>query len=369
MKLQPIIEQLTTVLPVLSPYFSSRLDIDSISSAAQIATVTTTTAHGFSVGDVVTMANVVSPVEIDTAVEGATQVEFLTVTPHDLTLSPTAPKDQTQMVRITSATFDEEYKLTAVKNRFRFIVERTTQPSLPAETLSLQEQAIQGFNGLKTIDTVPDTTSFTYAMDFDFPSPNFTEDSFVASGTRISGAIDIGVAQDSYTKQSNESLWAFVLPQPSEANKDRRNPTDSQSNQSKQGDFRQYLTDGFDIYIFVPNKGDVLTKTNGRFAWDLVQDIRPSILKSVLGLSFPSGLACAGQEIINYNGDGFFAYNGAVYIHRFSFQLSLQITKDDTATEEFTRAFRDINMSQKNQFSDITTYTAEIDLDEEPETS
>ena len=372
MQLEPIIKQYQACLPMLTDDFSNKLSISSISNTSQVATVETTTDHGLSVNDFVTMGNVYSPVIIDTANESATEINFLTVTPHDLSKSDRAPADQNQMVRITSdsSPFDELYLLKSVGNRRRFIVERTTQPALPVgETLSLQEQAVIGFNGLKQVISVPTSTSFTYNMDFDFPSPNYVVGAFVSVGQRISGGIDIDLIQASYTKQLNEQLWLFVTPIQSAANKDRRTPLDSQSTQSQQGDFRQRVIDGFETYVFVPNKGEIVTKTNARFAYDVAQDLRPSIFKCVLGLNFDSGLACQGQEVITYNGDGPFLYNGTYYIHRFSFQLVLDITPDDTARDEFTRAFRTIMVTHKNQFSDITTYTSQIDLDEQPETS
>jgi len=368
MIIEPIIKHLHSCLPVKSPYFSSRIQVVSVDKIGLIATVTTATDHGLSVGNFVTVGDVLSPIEIESAVETATEIDFKCVTPHDLTLSPTAPKDQNQMVRITGSSFDEKYLLTKVTNRFRFTVKKDSQPALPvSDTLFLQEQSAIGYNGLKQVIDVPSSTSFTYELDFDYPAPNFTEDSYIATGVRISGGIDIDTVTESYTKQQEEELWLFVTPQDAEPNKDRRTPVDAQSTQSVQGDFRQRIIDGFEVYIFVPNKGSALTNTNGRFAWDLVQQIKPDLFQCLLGLTFDSGLACQGQEIITYNGDGFFSYNGSYYIHRFSFQNVIDITKDDTANEVFTRAFRDIMVEHKNQFSEITTYNSEINLDDEPE--
>ncbi|MCK4962082.1 MAG: hypothetical protein KAS19_06335 [Anaerolineales bacterium] len=370
MELAPIIQQLQTTLPDLSPYFSETLSIDSISVSGTTATVTTNVNHNLAQDEFVTITGVLVPVEVSTWTEigtPVTQIEVVTATEHDFTLSPRAPKDQNQQVRITSASFDQTYTLIGVPNRNKIILRQDSQPTAPAETLYVQEQFSRGYNGLKQITNIVSPTEFDYELESALAEPNFTTDSTVKARTRISGGIDIDTVTSSYTKQEENDLWLFVLPQESVSNKSRRTPIDAQSTSGQQGDFRQYILDGFEIYIFVPNKGNALTDTNGRFAWDLVQQIRPSIFQSVLGLSFDSGLACQGEEVITYLNDAYFDYNGAFYVHRFAFQLSIEITKDDIANPDVTRAFRDILVTHRNQFSDVTTYTSEIDLDVEPE--
>ncbi len=367
MKTEDIILTIQSQLPVLSPYFSTNLSIDSITLSGTTATVTTASAHNLVVSDITTIANVLTPVEIASFTETVADIEFITSSEHDLTLNPGAIRDQNQQIRITgSAGFDQVYRLKSTVNRETFVVYRDALPALPAETFYLQEQSIRGYNGLKSVTSVLSPTTFTFEVNFILPEPNFLEGSILATGQRISGAINYVTADDSYTEQSLDNLWLFVVLSDNSANKDRFNLNDADTTQGRQGDYNQKIISGFNVYIFVPNKGDILTKTNGRAARDIIEDIRVPLFRSLIGIDLGSDLSCPGQNVLTYSGDGFFDYNGARYVHEFRFQQVNEITQQDTAIESFSRAFRDIETISKEQFSDITTLLSDINLDDEP---
>jgi len=371
MKTEQVILQLQSRLPILSPYFSNRLTIDSVTKSGLVATVETASAHRLTTGDIVAISGILTPVEVDSFVEGDTTVTFNFVTPHDLTLNANAPLDSGQTIFIfgnSDGTFSATYDLVGVPNRRSVVVDTGDNPPVPDDIiLSFQSSVDYGYNGLKTILSTPTPTSFTYAIDFDLPEPNYTENEpFLCTSPRISGAVDIETVIRSYTEQANEAVWAFVILGSFAANNDRLNQNDATTTQGRQSDFRQKIISNFSIFILVPNKGDILTKTNGRAARDLVEDVRLPIFRSILGVDLSADLYAQGQGIITYNGDAPVSYDGAVYVHEFKFQQVIEITSKDTAIRDFDRAFRDISMIQTNQFDELSIYTASIDLDDEP---
>lgn len=362
MNTEDIIFKLQSRLPEKSPYFSDRLDIASITLAGSTVTVATAIDHNLNTGDLVLMGGVLSPVEIDSFVVGATETTITTVTDHDLTLNSSIPYDLTQQVQITGTGFDESYLLVDVPNRRTFVIKNGV--ALPATVVFLQEQGA-GYNGLKTV-TVTSATTFTYELDFVTPEPNHLDSSYVYKGMRISGAVSIEVIEQSYSAQELDNVWAFVVLGEFSANKDRRTDDDAITTEGRQNDFRQKIIQNFDVYLYIPNKGNILTDTNGRAGRDLVEAIRVPLFQSILGENLESPLNAQGERVVTYTGDAPFLYNGAYYIHQIGFQQVVEITAADTAIESFNRAFRDIDVTHRNQFSDLAVYTSFIDLDDEP---
>lgn len=368
MKTSDVILQLMATLPRYTDLFTEKIQIIGATKAGLVGTFETSEAHPFSVGSLVNVTGTRAPIEVSEIIsETATQVRIRTATDHDYTLNESIPSDQGQQVQITGAGFNESYTLTSVPNRLVLVLERVAQPALPGGTLYVQDQILNAWNGFFQVTAVPTPTTFSVSLQYDLPAPNNFDDSFVYGGFRISGAVDIDVILDSYTAQLNDKLWAFVVLNDFTANKERNNPKDSFAVNGRQMDYRQTMIAPFSIYVFVPNKGDVLQKANARFARDLIEDVRRPIFRSVLGINFETDLDCQGQDVVTYAGDGFFQYNGSYYVHQFNFEQNLDITFDDTAIEELDRAFRDIKTIHENQFSDLTTYEALVNLDEDPD--
>lgn len=366
MKASDIVSQMIANLPRYSPYFSNTAVPDSFSTTVGgLVTVHTATPHKIArVGDYVTLSGIMTPVLIATAtLIGDDVIEFTTDTDHDLTLHPSDP---ITMVRITGTGYDEEYQLINVANRRKFKVRKTNQPDLPLGDIYLQQTFLFGYNGIQEVAAIVDANTFKFQLAELFSNPIFFDNSKVSTNARISRAISIDVAREAYTKQKLDEVWAFVVLDDFTGNKDRMNPLDTNFTTGQNADYRQRIISGFKVYIFIPNKGDILTKTSGGAARDLIEDVRRPLFRSLLGIDFGSGLAAGGQNVCTWGGDRFFDYTGAYYIHEFSFQQVFDITYGDTALVSDNRAFRDIHLTLQNQFSDVTEYTASINLDENP---
>ena len=366
MKSQDIIAQMAATLPRNSGYFSNSCVPSSFStSGGGLVTVTTSAPHKIlSVGDQVTISGVLTPVTITTAtvnLDGT--IDFVTATAHDLTLNVVDP---TTYVRITGTSFDQTYQLIGVDSRYKFKVQVTTQPALPVGTIKLQQAFLYGYNGKQTVLSIADASTFTFQLTEQFGNPVYYTGAKISTNIRVSGAISIDVITEAYTKQALDDMWAFVVLNDFTGNKDRMNPLDTNYATGISAEYRQRIIAGFNVYIIVPNKGEILTKTNGRAARDIIEDIRKPLFQSLLGIDFGSGLTSGGQNVCTWAGDRAYQYTGAYYIHEFSFQQVFDITYGDTAIVSDHRAFRDIDLSLKNQFSDLTAYTASINLDVNP---
>jgi len=347
------------------PFFTDNFGVTNVSIVAQVVTVTTDADHGLQPNDFVTVDGLFVPAEIDSINATTEQATCTTATDHDLTLNPL--ENFKKFVRITGTGFDETYQLIATVNRRSFTISLEGKPTLPAGTLFLQQTISNSVNGLIQVLAVPANDQFTYSVNQDYQSPNEFTQAQVSLGHRISGAVNYDTILASYTAQLESELWCFVVLGDTIGNKDRRGTNDALTQQGQSMDFCQQTIQGVTIYFFLPNKGDILTQTNGRAARDFIEDIKPDVLRSVLGINYASGLSCQGQGVLSYLSDGYFDFRGSYYVHQFSFEQVLEITQGDTAIEPDDRAFRDIDIMLENQFSDITDYTACINLDEQPE--
>lgn len=372
MNTERIILQLQKKLPTLSPYFSDRIHPSTVTILSQVVTIQTENPHGLTEGSLVSISGIPSSNPVASFVESETEVELTLSTDHDYTLNPGAVLDLEQEVRIYDQDLAEyrTYRLKRVPNRRKLILYRDDFGPLDEDNAYFVDEIFSGYgyNGLKTILSVPAPTIFTYSagMDLNVPVGLVADIGFICTNPRISGAINIETILDSYTEQPLDNVWAFVVLGDFAGNKDRRNQNDAISTQGRQSSFYQKIVGGFSVYIIVPNKGEVLTKTNGRAARDLVELIRRPLFQSLLGVNLTADLGCPGQGVITYAGDGFFQYNGAFYVHEFNFQQVIDITEEDTAIQDFERAFRDIAVAHRNQFDDLAVYESAINLDEEP---
>lgn len=364
MKASDVIAQLAATLPRNSPFFSNISVPDSITLVGNLVTVHTSAPHKISAaGDSVCINGILTPVSISSqTVNSDGTISFVCATAHDLTMNVVDP---VQYVRITGTAYDKTFQLSGVPNRFKFNVIQGSNTVPPAGAV-LQQAFLYGYNGTQIVTAVSDSYTFQFSLSEIFPAPTIFTGAVVNTNVRISGAVSIDVLIASYDKQGLDEVWAFVVLDDVQGNKDRKNPMDSVYVAGQNADYNQRMIQGFKVYLFVPNKGEILTKTNGRAARDLIEDIRLPLFNSLLGIDFSTSLASGGQNVCTWAGDRFYSYTGAYYIHEFSFQQVVDITYGDTAIVSDSRAFRDISLDLLNQFSTVTTYSVSIDLDDKP---
>lgn len=360
MKASDIITQLQVVLPTLTDDFSTQIALTSVIPAGTTATATTATAHGFIIGNVVNISDTVAPVAITSISRSGTVATAVTTTNHDIT-----ENDLTVNVTLSGATeseFNGTFPLLSANNRkeFKFTVPDAGPTSATGSPILEDPPSAFGFNGLQTITAVPTTTTFEYTLPVTLTEAAVGSGK-VHSGIQITGAVSVDRAEDMYTKQTGDSLWAFVILGDVVASKDRNSRSDAVASMGRTGSRRQQIFTSFSVLVAKRATSDL----SARDARDDMEDVRTQLFRALLGWEAPSGLTGQSGYGVIYVGDGFGAYDTAVYWHQFEFQLVADISQDDTIDPDFNVAFRDISLTMTTTLG-TEQMTAAIDLDDEP---
>lgn len=369
MKSLDIITQLITQLPRHTPLFSDTVGVSSITFASGTGSVLTSSAHGLSTGDVVTVSGALSPNILTSLTQVDGVATAVTTDDHDLTLDQQIQgisNSDEQTINITGAA-DSEYngdkKLIDVINRrtFTYEVDRLS----PASTTGgvLNETKNYAYNGSFSI-TVTGTNTFDYSISGTVGSPASGSPT-LGFNTRVSGAVTLDKSILSYTKQSPNNLWAFVVLGDTSASKSRFTNNDADMVRGPGTDPRQKLIQNFSVYIYAPTKNEIAA----RAARDQMEDVMLALFKSLLGYKPPTVLCEGAFDSITFVEHGVEIYQDSFYIHRFQFQNLVDVTFDDTLNEDIDVAFRDIHIDYADPVvtdGDDIIMTSDIDLDEEP---
>ena len=365
MKIAEVVDQLATIIPQVSDFFSDTIAITSISSDGAIVSVQTSAAHGLINGEFLNVRNVESENSIVsvifTTVNGVSQLEILTALNHDLTLNPR--ETITQFVKLdgfTDSAWNGSLELIEVSNRktFKIINGIVGTPTLNNNEVLL-EIVLGRFNGPQTA-TVSDATNFTYHATF----TSIGRSGDVQVKIRIAGVVNFQRALDQYTKQLINGFFMFVVATTATiANKSRGSQSDINDEQTQQSHFNENIRDGF-IILVVAN---VASEAGSFTSMDNIRDeVFKSILLAVRGFKFSSGLACEPNQVASFLSHGTLAYDNSRYIHQFIFEMPLVMTIEDSIQPK-TRAFRDISFTNSNLNNlDTPDLTADMNLDDDP---
>lgn len=368
MRSSEIVERLQAELPKRTALFSNSVSITSLTRSGSAVTAVCAAAHNLSTGDdaLIRGALELNPITSLTFADGIASA--VTQNNHDLTL-PTADMirfGNTQSFNFApvSGADQAEYNIAAlvssVPNRKNFSYPVTGSPASPATGSPALEQE-GGYNGLFSV-TVIDPTTFTYQITTTPASP--ASGTIVAeTGSRISSAVSAERALRSYTEQSTDDYWLFVVLGDVNISKDRSVLTDAASENSVQNEYRDRLIEPFRVFVMVPG----VTAYSGREFQDAMEDVRGYIYNSLAGFIFGSALFESPWCKTSPLGDRFaeeMATN-AVYVHEFSFQRVVDVTYPDTIGPPESRAFRDVSVSSRYQFG-TEELESTIDLDEDP---
>ena len=92
-------------------------------------------------------------------------------------------------------------------------------------------------------------------------------------------------------------------------------------------DPRQRQIKPFSLYVVIPTNKDI----SGAIARDISEDLSPVLYRSLIGIKPPSGLTELQWSNIVSTGHSQSVWNGAIYIHEFTFEVVADITLEDTA--------------------------------------
>jgi hypothetical protein len=358
MKLSDVVTQLALLLPGYTDKLSSVLSISSITVSGGVATIVTSTPHGLLDGEVITVADVETLTSIISVSKNGNIYTFTTGTDHDLT--STWPEHATVTLSgFTDGAWDAAFTLTGVPNRRNFKVRSANGLPVLSGSEVLHEIRVDGVNGRQII-TLVNTTTFTYSgsfLDGDYLGGSFN------AGVRVAGSVTLERADEQYTKQLTDKLWAFVVMRDAEVSKDRHSLSDATATRATGDDMRVRLIDGFSVFYFMPTSDDIM----GVVAMDVCRhDLLLPTLKSVFGARFDTGLSGEADFRTVLTGHGFVKYNRAFLVYGYEFEFVTDLTNDDAVNQGDTRAFRDIDYIQLVGGDDTVNMIADIDLDDEP---
>lgn len=350
------------VAPKLTDKFSSAISVASLSrSGATVSALSV--GHGLTTGDYVTIKGAYegNPATI-TSADGVATVT--TTNDHDLTeIGPhqynVYPFNQATISGADQGEYNGTFNVASVPNRKSFTYNISGSPASPATgTITLLQDT---YNGRYEI-TVVDDDNFTFQI-VGTPETPATGTITAETEARISGAVSIERAVRGYTKQLNGKLWAFVVIGDITISKDRNIFSDATSTMSQQEEWRQRLIEPLSVFVFIPSTSSL----SSRLSRDLVEDIRPILYKSLVGVKFPTTLTDETWSMLTPVGDRMSgeASDDSFYVHEFMFERVVDMTYVDTVGPDDNNAFRDFNMTS-NIEGGTGDLDFEADLDDEP---
>lgn len=346
MKLLDIVSQLSILLPKYTDKFSTTLSISSITASSGIGTIITSTAHGLTTNNAVTLSDVQSETPVLSVTQSGFNYTFETAIPHDLTYG-WEEHTNVELSGFTDSNWNDSFTLQDVQNRNNFKIQSTnTAPALNGDE-KLLEIRVGGINGRYSV-TVIDSVTFTVSGDF---GDGIYQGGTISSGVRIAGSVDFERAQEQYTKQQLSDYWMFVVMHDAEISKDRATYSDATATPTQGTDIRLRMIDGFSLFIFKNVTQDIAAQD----AVDICRhDLLLPVMQSVFGSRFDSGLSTGPEFRTIPQGHGVASYDGAVYVYTYEFQVSMDLVETDTVKPQDTRAFRDIDFTETVDEQDMT---------------
>ncbi len=386
MKAIDIIMYLKARLPAFTDLFNDVFTISSLTRVGTTVTAVTTTDHNLSNDDLAHISGALSPnpiISLRLATENEkTEIinylkskgrEYRTLLSMSIVMAKTSNNHQiTELwnddeVIVSGATetdYNGTHRLVRQQNRKNFSYAISETPSTPATgSPILIENPPFGYNGLQQI-TFINSTSFSYEITGTPGSP--------AEGTpkaktnpRISGAISAERCVNSYTVQSTNELWAYVVLGDTVTSKDRNALSDATATRVPGYVYRMRELSSFTIYVFTPSTA----KISGRSQRDLMEDVNVYLSKSILGAIFASEFVDSTSHQVIPIAHGLFNDSGAYIIHKFDYEVSYDITVGDIVSPGVNVAFRDIKLKFRKYFEDdnVEIMSTQVDLDDIPE--
>jgi hypothetical protein len=360
MKAADIIRQLWLTLPRYTNLFSDDIAISSLTRSGTTVTAITTAPHGLTTGMYAYIYGAQTPITVTSLTQVNNIATAITASNHDYTEHY---QDNVNISEAIQPEYNGLHPLLTVPNRRTFTYSITGNPTSPATgTIKTIQDIKHGYNGLYQITKI-DNITFTYQITSSPESP--AQGTIIArSNIRITGANGLDRATQSYTKQAQSKLYAFVVLDNVTASKDRFTFTDATYTNTTGQDFRQRVIEPFSIFVFMPT-ADEIAGLNTR---DLMQDLAQPIFKSILRFKFDSIFTDETNFGIIFTEHQFIGYTPAYYIHEFKFENQYDITYDNTVDSDDSVAFRDIDLKFNSDLNSIHNQImhTNVDLDDQP---
>lgn len=341
MQITPLVLHAQRRLPALSSLFADTFDVLSLSVVAgDKITITCSKPHKLTPGSqvAVTIADATTPnpvIAADIDLDG--NLVLQTQYPHNLSSTPNPDKFNpwNQTVKLDGfgvSIIDGTRQIDSIPNKTTVVVMPggvITSITLDGSEVLLErlERALIGYHRATVVSPTVLTISTPDSITRDFVA----KDVVVASSVRVYGSIDLHEIMRVYTRDDKAipatGCTMFICPIDVRVSRARSGRTDALAEVSDVADLRQFLMDGYDIFVVIPTE----KSPSGVAAIDVAHGpIFTAVLKTFFGLNLPRPEFCGGETFVSIlDTHGAVAFDRANYVHRYRFQASAVITNAD----------------------------------------
>lgn len=361
MKISPLVLLAALRIPVLTDLFSDTMPVASMTVVAGgNVTITTSQPHnqyddGSGAAISVTDAFIPNPIvawsqyDAPNAMAKIGDVRVTVQYPHLLTTTPDATKYLAwnsvalfQNTLVTGLDGPQGVQLVAVPDQLSLIVRPSGPISLPANPqtgaalIERMERDLVGWHRVSVVDetTLKFTTPAAIARSFSVVNPR------IVTNIRIWGAVDLDHALRHVTRNPEvlqtalgkplDQSYMFVCPRrDTRLSRDRTSKSDAIAEIQPGAFIRQLLMDGYEIFVVLPTE----RYAAGVGAMDKAHGpIFKAVLQTFNGLRLPyTELAVPNPFVTMLSGHRSVFYNGANYVHNYSFEATVYLSPGDIA--------------------------------------
>ena len=361
MIIEDMILALATRLPLNEERFTDSYDVSGIVRNGDVFNVRTTKPNGLGVGHGVTIlgtSSVISIVSITDSTEGWATV--ITSANHDFT---TPVHKTVEFVNTGEPTIEAEtWTILSVEDAVTFIIKMTpsTYPSpVTAGEVKTAGGDANAYNSTWPVEQVVNPHEFTVRDERSALAPDVTG-ATIRSNMRISGGVDLARCIEAYKAKNDEKWWMFVVPEDNFASKDRNLRTDSIQDTTAGEHYEQKRVQPMSLYVMRATPNEAVARQSS----DDCQRMFRGICRSILMERFESQMGVGQQGHLHYMSDGKAFYDGAVYVHAFSWQQTCDLSERDTARVTHDVRFNSFSIEMVPSFGEgtETMQTADVQI-------
>jgi hypothetical protein len=341
-KVEDMIRQMQAVLPQFTTKFNESVTIIGVVDIGSgVFEIETSAVHGLEAGNYINIRGVLAVNSI-TSITYDSDSEIVvadTTVDHDLSTGFQDVVNISGFGAITDGEFTFVSAITASQFSFSSAIE-------PTGLGQINEDRIDGINGRYEVDSITSTTKFRITSETVFTSFKFESTSVMVSEIRVSGASTVDRLIKYYSENTINDYWAIVIPDATVVSFSRRINSDAKQKFQRSDEIQYECIQTYSIYVLAPATDTI----SGRFLVDEMVDIRAALCKALVGVKFDSGFSDSDKYIMTFNGDDFFDYVGAYYVHKFDFETVFNFSPEDAVGLADNKAFREFNINIKMEF-------------------
>ena len=368
MRARDVIAQLLQTLPQLTDKFTDTVAMQSVTYGAPTLTVNTSVSHNLQVGNQFHLVGVTNTIGVSAFTRSGTVGTITTSRAHDRTLFTDTSLNTVVASGADQAQFNGTFVISDVPNRTTLkVVMADTGPTTSTGTrvIDNSDRFDRDYDRLYSVATVTDSDTFTAASTITGADAPVITSAQLRVKPRISGAIDLERAIETYTAQGADKLWAYVVLGDVQASRGQEHRSDGIDRQFHDVSYRQQVISPFSVVIMASVKSEIAA----RAARDLMTELFSPLCRCILGSKFRTELDDPQSLPVNFVGHGVIQYDRGLYVHAFSFEAVEELGFNDTIGYSDSVAFRNIDYGitpDLDASQGDGTMSGTIDLDESP---